>query len=405
MLVWATALLIGCTQQDENPEWNPKANLPSWAYDAPFYYRPTEDLKVAETLDPGIPVYYSKQEYFFIQHPVGYQVTGVPRLAVYCSVNEGKDWERCGFFGAEQTHFLYKAQRDGRHWIRFVGPGQGIAETPPGVPHRIYVVDTKGPQIHISVRPPLWEDQEKKIPRTYRPGQTVTFHWAIHDKNLDPASIKRGTCFARFPSSLVWSPLPQTPAARGKDQLDIPAEAAAQGGMRFRVEAKDKAGNITVAFTDVLRVSGSRGSPPPPPSHTPEQIAAAMAASRPDPRPGWPDTGTLLRGGSSQVLRWLPKAADKHQNLALQFTSNNGRSWRTLAEGFRSGEEIKWTVPDMTSKNCRLRVVSVQPGPKPEDDPLRYLLVMSQRFTLDTVTPGIVLPDPGKPPPLVPNQE
>ena len=125
LIVILASLSAGCYQKDANPNWNPEAEYPAWAYDAPFYYRPTEELPVAQTLGGAIDVYYSPSEYFFIRHPGGAQTRGAPRVALWTTNEETRQWRRKGYYGLEQSHFCFKADDDGWHWIRFVGPAQG----------------------------------------------------------------------------------------------------------------------------------------------------------------------------------------------------------------------------------------------------------------------------------------
>jgi len=384
--VWA----VGCTQSDKNPDWNPRAEYPPWAYDAPFYYRPTEDLKALETVADNIGVYYTRNEYFFVRHPTGYQVPGVPRVAVWYSRTQGRHWRRWGYFGVEQSHFLCKAEADGRHWIRFVGPDQGICEVPPGQPHRIYVVDTKPPKTALTVTPPAFEDGQKQVPHVYQVGERVVLQWTVTDANLASGTVKLGTCFAKFPHNLVWRRFPQALPATGKMNVDIPPEAVLDGGLRFRIEATDKAGNTSAAFTPILRVRGA--------------IAALSASARlpvapgeTEAKPGWPMPGSFIRGRTSRVLKWMPQAAARYKALKLQFSPNDGRSWRTVASGFRPGQSVKWTVPNVTSKNCRLRIVATVPADKPDGEPRVFMLASSQRFTVDTVVGDSIIPDPDNP--------
>ena len=399
-LVLLVVCLGGCTVSDENPDWSPKSDYPSWTYDAPFYYRPTEDLSPLETVGEGIPVYYTRHDYFFLRHPAAYQVNGEPRLAVWHSASSGTQWQRCGFFGVEQTHFLFEAEADGRHWIRFVGPGQGAARVPPGTPHRVYVVDTLQPTIDLHISPTPWEDEEKKRPHVYRVGDEVVLTWGVTDANLDADTVKLGTCFARFPNNLVWSEFPQALPARGRIDVEIPPEAVQAGGMRFRMEARDKAGNIAMALTEILHVAGPDGKMP---DHHATALPAAEALRKAeqetltsDRRVGWPTAGAMLRGGTSRVLRWMPDSAAGQQRLLLQFSANDGRSWRDIAKDFPADQAVKWTVPEITSKNCRLRILAVADAAG-KDEPRRLMLAMTQRFTVDTVVPDSIVPKQPKP--------
>ena len=85
------------------------------------------------------------------------------------------------------------------------------------------------------------------------------------------------------------------------------------------------------------------------------------------------------------MLKWLPDGAEKYQNVVLQFSANNGRSWRTVAENLQADKTIKWTVPQVNSKLCRLRVLAVK-GPEH-----RLMLAMTQEFTVHTAPPDTIL--------------
>lgn len=389
-LTFVAVLLAGCELADENPKWSPSQDYPSWAYDAPFYHRPSEDLPVSETIGSGIPVYYSSNISFFVKHCHGYQVLGVPRMALWCSTNAGTDWQRAGYFGAEQTHFLFQAAGDGPHWLRFVGPGQGIVQSPPGQPHRIYVVDTTPPQIELEVDPPPFEKDEhgEKVPHIYGAGEEVVVSWQVRDANLDPDSMYLATTFATFPDNVVWQKFPVNLEPSGQMRVPIPAEAAgrpgqrAPGGIRFRVEARDKAGNLGYAFTDILRVARAEGT-------TTEvelkPVGPADLISQTEGLPGdklgWPEPGALIRGGTSRILNWLPAGAGKYGQLKLEFSANNARSWRTVAENIQPGKAVKWNVPQVNSRLCRLRIVGVRKPAEP------MMLAQTQLFTVHTAPP------------------
>jgi hypothetical protein len=392
-IIAVLVLLAGCTQVDENPKFNPSAELPSWAYDAPLYYQPSQDLEAQETVGDGIGVYYTRDQAFFIRHPGGCQINGVPRVGVYYSTDMGETWNKAGYFGVEQTHFNFLAKDDGRYWVRFVGPGQGVVECPPGVPHRIYVVDRKSPAIVLSVLPSPWENERRGIPRVYEVGQNVTLSWGVSDANLDPNSIRMGICFAEFPYNVVWSGLPEALTPSDSIAAELPPEAAQHGGIRFRLEARDKCGNIGLAVTDVLHVAVGEGKPTPPatqPSITLElpPTPTTGPATRPVPPPpvaeerlGWPTANQRLQRGGPQELRWLPEGAANYPKLELQFSSNDGLMWQTVATGLKSGQAVTWTVPDVTSKTCRLRIVGIT---EPTDGAkVEVTLAMTQQFIVD----------------------
>jgi hypothetical protein len=383
-LFLVAVLACGCTLQDENPNWNPKADLPAWVYDAPFYYRPTEDIRAFEMVGPGIPIYYTNQEFFFLKHPEGQTLTGEPRIAVWCTTDQ-KNWDRVGYFGAEQSHFLMRAENDGPHWMRFVGPGQETTEVPPGQPQRIYVVDRQPPQIVMTLEPePYTTDKEgNRIPYIYKVGEKVVLGWQVVDANLRPETIKLGTCFPNFPHNLVWDTFPHSLEASGSLPIEIPPEALQDGGLRFRMEATDKADNVGMVMTEILHVEGG-GKPGPQPGVRPIAIDDPVHQTEGTPnrqRPGWPSGGSFLRGGTTREIAWMPANAKEYKNLDFQFSSNNGQSWNTIATNVTPGTAFRWTVPEVTSKDCMLRLVGLNKSDK------KVAIVTSGRFTVDTVVP------------------
>lgn len=264
LLVAVIGLLSGCTTPDRNADWDPGQEYPDWAYDAPFYYEPEIEMEPQERVGEDIPIYYTRDDMFFVPHPGERQQDVQPRVSVWYSRDGGNCWSKGGYFGVDQTHFLFHGEEDGRYWIRFVGPGQGVAEVPPGQPHEIYVLDTHAPEIDVEVVPGIWEDEEKTIPHIFRVGDVVTVHWTVRDHYLQEDTISLGTCFARFPHNLVWSRFKEDLYPVGSMRVTIPPEAASQAGMRFRVEAHDKAGNIGLGMSDILMVATAGHTPPQP---------------------------------------------------------------------------------------------------------------------------------------------
>jgi len=374
----AAAVIAGCQQVDENPHWAPAADYPAWTYDAPFYYRPSAEDEPVESVGKGIDVYYCNNDHFFARHPGGSQLTGTARVAVWFSTDEGRNWELGGHFGVEQTHFLFQAKQDGRHWVRFVGPGQQkVAKGPVPLPHRIYVVDRKAPEIAIAVRPSPWRDEEKRVPRIYNVGDDVSIGWGVRDVNLKTDSVRLESCIGDVPFQLAWGRFRGALKPVGRRVIKIPPEAAREGSIRFRIEAEDKAGNVAAVMTAPLRVKRSGKSTDPQPAARPAGDFLADAPFKPR-RPGWPDAGSLLRCCTKQRLEWMPKVANDYNNIVLQITTNNGLSWTTVAKNVTYGTPVIWSAPERTSRFCRVRLMAT------DGDGQKILLAQSGMFRLAT---------------------
>ncbi|MBN1553709.1 MAG: hypothetical protein JXA11_03105 [Phycisphaerae bacterium] len=278
---WYTMLLLGlalcgCQSQDENPNWSPSNDYPDWAYDKPVYTEPAVEPKPYETVANGIDIYYSPNETFFIHHPAGRQEDIRPRTAVWFSYDGGNTWLKNGYYGLYQSFYTFAAEHEGQYWIRFVGPNMGVAEVPPGQPHEIHVVDTQPPLITMEVVPPPVEEvcvdsegnevpakedgscccchTKVRRPHIYHVGEKVTVYWTVSDPNLESKTLELSTCFARFPHNLVWSRFKGKLAPSGSLEVVIPPEAASQAGMRFRMIAHDKAGNIGLGMSEIMDV-------------------------------------------------------------------------------------------------------------------------------------------------------
>lgn len=67
----------------------------------------------------------------------------------------------------------------------------------------------------------------------------------------------------------------------------------------------------------------------------------------------------MLRGAISRVLRWLPEDAKRYASCELDFSSDAGKTWTSLATGIRPGDAVVWTTPTVTSALCQLRILGI----------------------------------------------
>jgi len=383
------ACLPGCMTTDNNPKWDPRAELPGWTYDAPFYYRPTNELEPLETVGDGIPVYYTRDDAFFILHPGNYQPAGVPRVGVWYSTTQGSQWHRAGYFGLEQSHFLFQAGEDAEYWIRFVGPGQPPAIEPMGSPHRIYMVDTKPPAISLSISPPYLPngkaapDAEYWMAKPFEIGDELVVSWGICDGNFLEKSVELLVVGAEFPKNLPLARLDAELSDAGSMLITIPPHSADAGQIMFAIRACDKAGNVSMATTPALTIA----PPAEGVSYIPAQANGWMTYIPPQSdRSGWPTAGQFVRGGTEQVLNWLCPAAGDYQDVQLEFSARDGRdrTWQKMAKDLKTGQPVKWMAPRISSRSCRLRIIAMLSEPPGKDEPPYVVLAISPRFTVDT---------------------
>ena len=261
LAVLSLSALAGCSFKEGNPHHNPGQN-PSCFADAPFYYEPSSDIAPKEIIKPnvlglekkGIPVRYISDSAFFIKHPLASKTENeLPRMKYYVSTNSGRHWAKGGAFGKGAEYSQYGVEHDAAYWVRFVGIGIKPTKNIPTSPHRIYVIDTKAPKIKVKVLPGPWLDKKKTIPRIYRVGDVVRVSWSVQDVNIDPKSVKLSACFGRFPNNIEWERIGKNTATVGSAEVRLSPEAV-KGGVVFRVDAIDKAGNIGYALSRTVRV-------------------------------------------------------------------------------------------------------------------------------------------------------
>ncbi|HDY66107.1 MAG TPA: hypothetical protein ENH84_07755, partial [Phycisphaerae bacterium] len=369
--VW---LLVGCTSSDENPDWDPQSEYPYWAYSAPIYYQPTEELKPQGKVGDNIPIYYPRDEMFFVPHPQGQQKDLHPYIAVWYSHDGGQCWKKAGYFGLSQTHFLFAADFDGQYWIRFVGPGQGVSEVPPGQPHRVYVVDTEAPRIYLTVTPGPWDDKQKTIPHIYNVGDTVTVAWTVNDMNLEKDSIRLSTCFAKFPHNLVWKRFKEKLPSASSMQITIPPEAAHQAGMRFRIVADDKAENIGIGMSEIMHVSFEPPQKQPPDTAPSSPVKGPPSAAKQREGSSGKTPAAALRPGeivppSTRTQSVRPNGPMDLTDLPKMFANGNNRRIPRTSKMMSPAHRATDTRPTETRKGPKppaelLAPISVQKRPQ-----------------------------------------
>ena len=260
LAVLSLSALAGCSFKEGNPHHNPGQN-PSCFADAQYYPKPAFDIKPTKIHNPGkqglhkkgIPIRYISDTSFFIKHPFFEQTENeLPRLKYYVSTNSGEHWSLGGAFGKGAEYSQCVAGHDAEYWVRFAGPG--IAPLyKNGGPHRVYIIDNTPPKIKVKITPGPWLDKKKKIPHIYRVGDVVRVSWSVTDVNIDPKSVQLSSCIGRFLNGIEWDKIGKRTATIGSAEIRLSPEAV-NGGIKFRIMAKDKAGNIGLATSRYIDV-------------------------------------------------------------------------------------------------------------------------------------------------------
>ena len=317
ILLSAGLAWIGCDGKDW-PE--PAEQLPGWVYDSPYYYQPQpeNELKALDAgLDGQIPHFYTRDIHVPIRRPDSSPAAKTPNLAVFWSDDHGAKWHKAGYFGVDQMFFVFVAPGEGDYEIRFAGPGvdpSRLFESTP--PHRVYHVDTTPPNVITQIDP---------VKPIYQPGETIHLSWTVTDANIDP-NAQVVVYQITLPNKVTV--IPSKFPLNGSLELTVP-DAAAEG-VRYAVEAVDKAGNIgrgcslliqSVAPTSQPEVpAAQRTTPLPtpviPPSISPEPPPLPKSIS-PEAPPLPPSLPTTIPVPAGTAPTSMPAPANGDSRLPL----------------------------------------------------------------------------------------
>jgi hypothetical protein len=74
----------------------------------------------------------------------------------------------------------------------------------------------------------------------------------------------------------------------------------------------------------------------------------------------YPQGGEHLIAGTDIVIRWEAYGIERFH---LEFSINSGRHWYTIKESNEGERQYVWSVPDLPSKNCMIRIIGKErPG-------------------------------------------
>ncbi len=351
---------IGCNDNHKRMTYDPAEQFPEWAYDAPFYYRPASEKgdigHEQPPAGPGCPThYYTKDRILYLPRPAVGPVTSrpdrtvekrfssselAPRIGVYVTDCGGEVWKRAGYFGQCQTHFVYNTENDGSYGFRFAGPGIPPARTVPPVPMVVYHVDTTVPSVVVYIEP----DQER-----YHISEQVTLRWTVSDMNLMEKSVSIAVSWE--PNDLCepqWSVINKELEAEGAMAFVIPPHIQGKA-LKIRAEARDRAGNLGVSFSEPLIVVDETAAPTTQASSSldslltdPAEQAIHLDAAKPSSDAT--DAAPSLKEGAGvsalPPMSAAPRRSERHWSA---------RPWQVLSpEAFLESTSI-WLLPSASS--------------------------------------------------------
>jgi hypothetical protein len=101
----------------------------------------------------------------------------------------------------------------------------------------------------------------------------------------------------------------------------------------------------------------------------------------------YPNGGETLEPGSSVTITW--ESSEDFEYVRLDYSTNSGQTWTKIVSQTGNDGDRGWTVPNVQSDDCRVRVQS-------KDDP--SVTDMSDRdFNIGTSGPGLALAGGGIP--------
>jgi len=76
-----------------------------------------------------------------------------------------------------------------------------------------------------------------------------------------------------------------------------------------------------------------------------------------------PNGGENFSGGSQEIIRWQTFYPPRCDSLSIFFSSDNGRTYETIATGIPGTDtSYLWTVPNISSDSCKVKVIAYGPG-------------------------------------------
>jgi hypothetical protein len=164
------------------------------------------------------------------------QRSEIKELRLFCSPNQGRDWDLAAVIGPDKDYFVFRAPGDGTYWLRVASvnhKGEQFPENPRvGPPNQKMVIDTAKPIIRTL--------------QARRQGGEVLVAWEVQEDNPDVPSF-RLEYQPKDSHAGLWTAIAATAAPTGEVRFPSTGNAPLQ----VRLSLRDLAGNQSFAIIDV----------------------------------------------------------------------------------------------------------------------------------------------------------
>lgn len=205
------------------------------------------------------------------------------------------------------------------------------------------------------------------------------------DSDLDPKPADVSD--AVFSIILAPSPTIKITAPNGGEQLvvgswftvtwraantreDVRIEYSINGGQNWReiTAATENNGKYEWTVPDeasdncLVRISETDGQP----SDVSNTLFSIVSPSPADITVTSPNGGETWTAGSSQEIKWTATGID---HVTIEYSKDNGTTWKTIVQTTPNSGSFDWTVPEIASDECLVRITSndVSNDPIPAD--------------------------------------
>ena len=163
------------------------------------------------------------------------QRSEIRELRLFCSPNQGRDWDLVSVITPDKDYFVFRAPGDGSYWLRVASvsqKGEQFPDNPRSAPpNQKMIIDT--------VRPVITTLNAK------RQGTDVIVSWAVQEDHPDVPSFRLE--YQPKDGTGLWTAIPVTPAQGG--ETHFPANGTLP--LQVRLTLRDLAGNQSFQIAEV----------------------------------------------------------------------------------------------------------------------------------------------------------